>query len=673
MPETAEHEQYRLSRLRETELLDSPAEAVFDDTVALAAKICCTPVAFVSLIDEHRQWFKSAHGFEPKETPREHSFCTHALEQKDVLVVEDAEKDPRFSSSPLVKGEMGIRFYVGVPLEVEDGVALGTLAVIDRTPRTLSEEQINILKLLARQLITEIRLRLQVRAYEQDVAQRKELLFQLRERFKERSALYAISRILRDDTTDVAQVLEAVIAEIPAALQFSDRSAARIVHGATDVRSENYAPGVAAIGIDFPTDDGPGGRLELTLLNSPDSATAAGFLNEEHEWAQSLADLLQNYFDRRIVRDALAASEERFRNLLQHIPNVAVQGYGSDGIVNYWNDAAEKFYGYTAAEAIGRPMTELIIPPELQDEFHAHAQRLAIHDEVVPSGELTLMRKDGSRINVYSSHGVVRRTGHPPEFFCIDVDLSEVKRLEKQFLRVQRMEGIGTLAGGIAHDLNNLLSPIVIGVELLRKFISDSRANPVIDNIDQSARRGKDLVQQVLSFARGVEGARMVMEIPPVLREIQSIAVNTFPKNIQFQVDVDEGVWVIVGDPTQLSQVLLNLCVNARDAMPDGGRLSITVHNRNIDEQYALMDPDATAGRYVMIEVADQGVGMSKDIMERAFDPFFTTKEVGQGTGLGLSTTLGIIRSHGGFVNIHSEVGKGTVVKIHLPAAGESP
>lgn len=540
MPQSSDHEQHRLTRLRETELLDTPAEAAFDDIVKLAAAICEAPRAFVSLIDEHRQWFKSAHGFEPKETPREYSFCTHVVAAGKWMVVEDALQDPRFAASPLVTGEMGIRFYAGVPLEIEEGVVLGTLGVIDIVPRVLSEQQLEALQVLARQIVTEIRLRLQVRLYQQELAQRRQLIFQLQERFKERSSLYAISRILRDDTAPITDVLAGVIAEIPPALQFPDRSAARVVHGAADVRTDNYSAEGETMDIDFPTDDGVGGRLEIVLLDPADGDLAGAFLDEEHEWAQSLAGLLQSYFNRRIVR--------------------------------------------------------------------------------------------------------------------------------KQFLRAQRIEGIGTLAGGIAHDLNNLLSPIVIGVELLRKLNGDSRAAAVIDNIEQSARRGKELVNQVLSFAKGVEGARVAVRIPQLLQEVEAIAVNTFPGNIQFEKHIDEDTWVILGDPTQLSQVLLNLCINARDAMPGGGRLTVTVHNREIDEDYAALDPDATAGRYVVIEVADQGAGMSPEVLERAFDPFFTTKEMGQGTGLGLSTALGIIRSHGGFIHLHSEVGKGTVVKVYLPA-----
>ncbi len=507
---------------------------------------------------------------------------------------------------------------------------------------------------------------------EQEESERRKLIHDLRERVKEQTALYDIARILREDRDDPWKVLTAVTERICGGLQFPDKAAARIGHNGIEATSAGFQPSDWTLRVNFTTNDGATGWVEAVYSQPPAQDNNDCFLPEEHRWIESITDLLQSYFNRRIANEELIASEERFHKLFQDIPNVAVQGYQLDGTVLYWNHASEKFYGYSPEEAIGCNLLDLIIPPEMRGEVSAALQRLAEKGEDIPPGELVLMRKDGSRINVYSSHGVVRRVGHPPEIFCIDVDLTEMKDLERQFLRAQRMEGIGTLAGGIAHDINNLLAPIVMGVDLLRKYVHDDRAEDVIKSIERSALRGRDLVKQVLSFARGVEGARVNIDIPCLVREIESIAANTFPKNIHFETDIAADAHPIVGDPTQLNQIFLNLCVNARDAMPDGGRLSISVNNVKIDEQYAAMERDATAGRYVVVEVADQGCGMTQEVMDRAFDPFFTTKEIGKGTGLGLSTVQGIIRSHGGFVNVYSEVGKGSVFKVYLPAAEDS-
>jgi len=288
------------------------------------------------------------------------------------------------------------------------------------------------------------------------------------------------------------------------------------------------------------------------------------------------------------------------------------------------------------------------------------------------SGEIQKTTRSGATLTLDARWTLLRdAAGEPKSILAIDTDITERKKLEQQFLRAQRMESIGTLAGGIAHDLNNLLAPITMGVDLLKLFEPNPKSRPVIENIERSAKRGADLVKQVLSFARGVEGSRVALQVRHILKEVESIATNTFPKNITIETSLPQGLWPVLADPTQLNQVVLNLCVNARDAMPDGGRLELAAANVDIDAQYAVMNRGVAAGRYVVIQVTDSGSGIPKEIIDRIFEPFFTTKEVGKGTGLGLSTVLGIVRSHGGFVNVYSEVGKGSTFKVHLPAMAE--
>jgi nitrogen-specific signal transduction histidine kinase/ActR/RegA family two-component response regulator len=250
-------------------------------------------------------------------------------------------------------------------------------------------------------------------------------------------------------------------------------------------------------------------------------------------------------------------------------------------------------------------------------------------------------------------------------------DQTERKRLEAQFLRAQRMEGIGTLAGGIAHDLNNVLAPILMSIELLKLDLRDKpQMLKTLETIEGSARRGADLVRQVLTFARGLDGQRVAVNVRHLLNDLQQIIRETFPRNIDIKVagGPPSDLWPIAGDPTQLHQVLLNLAVNARDAMPRGGSLAFTAENITIDQQYAATSRDVTAGPYVVLKVADTGVGIPPEIRDRIFEPFFTTKEVGKGTGLGLSTAHAIVKSHGGFVTVYSETGRGTTFKVYLPA-----
>ena len=330
----------------------------------------------------------------------------------------------------------------------------------------------------------------------------------------------------------------------------------------------------------------------------------------------------------------------------------------------YWNRSAERLYGWRQEEVLGHSIEEsLYVNPE---QFREAFQSTLTAGEW--TGELEQKNREGEVLLVEARWTLIRdEAGQPESVMAIHTDNTERKQLERQFLRAQRMESIGTLAGGIAHDLNNLLSPILMGVDLIRETNPDPRIDLILENIGQSARRGTDLVKQVLSFARGVEGARVLIRVERLADEVETI-VKTFPKQIRFQRRIPEPLWHVLGDPTQLHQVLLNLCTNARDAMPNGGCLTFSAHNVELDEQYAVMDRNAAAGRYVSIEIADEGIGMAQEVLAQVFEPFFTTKELGNGTGLGLSTTMGIVRSHGGFVNVYSEPGRGSVFKVYLPA-----
>jgi PAS domain S-box-containing protein len=336
--------------------------------------------------------------------------------------------------------------------------------------------------------------------------------------------------------------------------------------------------------------------------------------------------------------------------------------------VKYWNKGAEQLYGWTAAEAVGKSVRDLIYD-DAGELLTGTA--IAVRDGEW-LGEITQQTKAGTKRTVEGRWTLVRDDeGRPTGILCINSDITERRKLEQQFLRAQRMESIGTLAGGIAHDLNNLLSPITIGVQLLRLNEPDAESLSIIDNIETSARRGTNLVKQVLSFARGVDGARVALQVKHVIRELIAILESTFPKNIDIVASVPFDLWPILGDATQVHQVLLNLCVNARDAMPEGGRLTVRGENRELDAQYAQMERGAAVGRYIVIEVTDTGCGIPREIVDRIFEPFFTTKEQGKGTGLGLSTVMGIVHSHGGFVNVTSEPGRGARFQVYLPAQAE--
>ncbi len=247
-------------------------------------------------------------------------------------------------------------------------------------------------------------------------------------------------------------------------------------------------------------------------------------------------------------------------------------------------------------------------------------------------------------------------------------EVSERKQLEAQFLRAQRMEAIGSLAGGIAHDLNNALAPIVMASEFLKMTCKDADVGRVLDTIYESALRGAGMVKQILTFARGSEGERGLVQPKHLVKEMLDIAQHTFPKSIQIRTNVAIETWTLLGNPTQLHQILLNLCVNARDAMPTGGTLRLTTGNVHLDTAGAGLSPDARPGPYVLLTVTDTGTGMPPEVRARIFDAFFTTKAPDKGTGLGLSTVQNIVKDHGGFLTVDSTVGKGTTFSVYLPA-----
>jgi nitrogen-specific signal transduction histidine kinase/ActR/RegA family two-component response regulator len=247
-------------------------------------------------------------------------------------------------------------------------------------------------------------------------------------------------------------------------------------------------------------------------------------------------------------------------------------------------------------------------------------------------------------------------------------DITEQSRLQAQLLRSQRLESIGTLAGGIAHDLNNMLAPILLALDLLRLHQPSPDARRLINIIETSAQRGADLVRQVLAFSRGVEGRRQPLQIRHLIKEAARFANETFPHNLKINTDIPPDLWSVSADPTQLNQVLLNLSLNARDAMPDGGELNLAATNIQIDDALAATLAEARPGPHVVITVADTGHGIAPEHLDRIFEPFFTTKEVGKGTGLGLSTVHAIVREHHGFITVDSQPGRGSIFRVHLPA-----
>ena len=373
------------------------------------------------------------------------------------------------------------------------------------------------------------------------------------------------------------------------------------------------------------------------------------------------------------VTDSIAQGIVRKRSEEKVVEQAALLDKSQDAIIvmemsnrcSYWNKSAERLYGWSAKEAQGRNVDQLIFHDA---SYFARAKEAVIRTSEW-KGECCQVTRGDEPFIVESQWTLVHdEAGTRKSILIINTDVSERKKIEAQFLRTQRMESIGTLAGGIAHDLNNVLAPILLSVEILKEKFKDDQSRRMLSILESSAKRGAGMVKQVLTFARGVDGERAVLQTRHLIKEVGKIIGETFPKTIKLRVNVAENLWTTMGDATQLHQVLVNLAVNARDAMPEGGSLTITAENIILEPSQVDPQNGAKPGFYVVIKVSDTGTGIPAEVLEKIFEPFFTTKEVGKGTGLGLSTVLSIVKSHGGFLQVQTAMNKGTTFLVHIPA-----
>ncbi|MBD2459506.1 PAS domain S-box protein [Oscillatoria sp. FACHB-1407] len=978
------NETSRLKKLYQYQILDTDAEQAFDDLTSLAAQICDTPIALISLIDRDRQWFKSRVGVAVSETSRDLAFCAHAILQSEPLIVSDARVDERFANNDLVIGEPYIQFYAGMPLVTPDGYRLGTLCVIDRVTRQLSTAQLTALETLSRQVVHLLELRHHLakrqqseKQLQQDILQREQVEAALKRSLQELTSIqfaldessivvvtdaqgiihyvndkfceisqYSQTELIGQthrlinsgchsreffqhmwstisrgevwqgeiknqakdgtfywvDTTIVPSMREGkpyqytaihhditvckqaeasaqeskerlhfVLQHMPVMLdafdsewnvvfwnqeceQVTGYAAHEIINNPNALElaypdpayrqqmidhwmrqgnsyrnwewditckdgsvrtiawsniSEQFPiPGWAAWGIGVDVTERK--RAEKALLQQAERERLVGaiaqrirqsldldqtlnttvsevrqllqadrvltfrvnpegvgwvtnesvapeylrlldhplpddiFPPECHElyrqgrvriitdieqdaMAPCLVETLRNLGVKSKLVVPILYKEELWGLLIAHqcgqsrqwqpsevellrqlstqvaiaihqselyeqaqtelaerkraeqkireqaelldVATDAILVRNLDNQIIFWNKGAERLYGWLATEAYGKKVAELLYRDYPSDAEDIHQ---AVLRQGMWQGELHQWTKAEQEVVVESRWTLVRNLhGEPTAILMVNTDITQKKQLERQFLRAQRMESIGTLAGGIAHDLNNVLAPILMAVPLLEMQFrdpNDVKSRQWLDIVESSARRGASLVKQVLSFARGLEGERSLLEVKHLIWEIREILEKTFPKSITFSTNLSPDLWLIHGDATQLHQILLNLCVNARDAMPNGGILQISAQNRELGESDIQLHIDARVGSYVVVTVSDTGSGMSEEIMDRIFDPFFTTKEIGKGTGLGLPTVMNIVKSHNGFILVSSQIGVGTKFQAYLPA-----
>jgi PAS domain S-box-containing protein len=369
---------------------------------------------------------------------------------------------------------------------------------------------------------------------------------------------------------------------------------------------------------------------------------------------------------------ARCQAEDQSRKLARAVDQSPVSILITDcaGNIEFANPKFSQVTGYSAAEVLGKN-PRLLKSGETSAEAYRQLWQIITAGKTW-QGEFHNKRKDGTLFWETASISPVRdAAGAITHFIAVKEDVTEKKLSEARWLRAQRVESIGSLASGIAHDINNILAPIILSVPLLRTDADAQRRREIANTIEVSAQRAVAIVREILAFARGKDESRQPVQVRHLIRDIAKIARETFPRSIRVEILCAADLWLVPADATQMHQVLLNLCINARDAMPAGGTLTLRAHNVVLDEHFACMHKEARPGPHVRIEVEDTGTGIAEDIREHIFESFFTTKGADQGTGLGLATVKGIVLSHHGFIGFRTAPGMGTTFELHLPAIAD--
>ena len=559
-PLSQSDERQRLAALRKYEILDTPPEQAFDDLTMLAAHICGVPIAMVSLVDEHREWFKSKLGLDLPETPRESAFCARAiLTPNEVTQVRDAAADPRFARNSMVMSGPHIRFYAGAPLVTAERHALGALCVMDRVPRELAPAQVEALNALARRVVAQLELRRQ-------------------------------SLELGGQQAKTSQMLT-----------LAEKS----------------------------------GRALLSVLEDEKLATAN-----------------------------LRESEERFRQMIANGSDI-IALIDQKGIIRFQSPSTERVLGHTPASMVGHRIEDYVHPDDLAKVRESIQRVLSGQSKPTPV-EYRCRHLDGSWRSL-QSFGKEMQSGKAGESIMVvnSRDVTESRALEEQLRQSQKMEAIGQLSGGVAHDFNNLLTVIKGHIGLLRaKGQVSPEITGAIQQIDDAANRAANLTRQLLTFSRQQVMETADLNLTGVVMNMAKMLRRLLSENIEMELVAADHPLPIRADEGMVEQVLLNLVVNARDAMPRGGRLEVGTASADFD---GTASHPARAGEFACLFVRDTGQGIAPEIMSRIFEPFFTTKGVGKGTGLGLATVYGVMQQHNGWVTVESAVGEGTTFRAYFP------
>jgi two-component system, cell cycle sensor histidine kinase and response regulator CckA len=789
-----ENEVARLENLRSYGILDTPPEHAFDDLTRLAAYICGTPIALIGLMDLDRQWFKSRIGWDVPEVPRDMSFCAHTILQADVLVVSDTLEDAQGLATCPLATHGGVRFYAGAPLISAEGHALGTLCVMDSVPRGLTEGQIDGLRNLARQVMTQLESRRRSMSQTFSLAGSGKM-----SESKGAEGISLESEVLYRRVTETASDAIIVIDEHSEIL-FVNRATERIFGYLKDellgqqltMLMPDYLRQIHEQAIKKYVETG-NRHLSWDGVELPGLHKSGKEISLEISFGEFVRDGKRIFTGTcRDTTQRKRFEDERFQlAAIVESSEDAIIGKDLDGIITSWNKGAEHIYGYAAEEVLGKPIS-ILAPADRRDEILQILEKVKCGEHIKHS-ETARVTKSGGRIHIsltaspirddagrivgvsaverditerkqaeealrtseerYRSlfesvvHGIYRvsvdgqifevnpalaamlgydspvevvklntadiyadreersrlvqkwlkkeriedevnwnrrngeiirvrlsgRTltdqhGAVQGFEFITEDVTERRALEEQLRQAQKIEAVGQLAGGVAHEFNNFLGVILGYSELLADEAGENEGlRRKVAEIKAATQRAASLTRQLLAFSRKQILEPKVLDLNQAIWETHKLLRRLVPANIDVVPVLAPTIGQVKVDPGQVQQILINLVVNARDAMPEGGKVVIETANADLDEEDASQHVGLRPGSYVLLSVSDTGCGMDAETRSHTFEPFFTTKQPGKGTGLGLSTIYGIIKQSGGHITVESVVGKGTIFRIYLP------
>ncbi|MDP1028588.1 response regulator [Sphingomonas sp. KR1UV-12] len=672
-----QRERRRLAALDRYAIMDTPREAAFDEVAQLAADLCGTPIGVVNLIGEGRQFFKAEVGLGVRETPLETSFCNLAILEEEFMLVPDARLDPRFTDNPLVHGEPGLRFYAGAPLRTDDGLAIGTLCVLDTRPHDLGDVQQRALKVMARQLMNQLNLRLaSTERREQD--DRYRILFDS-----------------MDEGFCIIEFIDGPDGPLSDYVHVEANAAYALNAGIPDVVGQKVRTMVPAEAGDWVERYGSVLRTGTPIRFERELEATGRYLSlsafrVEPASRNQVAVLFQDITSRRRAELELVRLNEtleaRVAEALAERKVLADVVEGTDAYVIIAdmtgrllaiNGAAvwelERSFGI--APQIGDNLISL-----LDDQPAAQARVAALWARALSGEEFVEIapvdRPGDDRYYEMRFNALRDAEGRQIGAFQFVYDVTErlaeqarLREAEEGLRQAQKMEAVGQLTGGLAHDFNNLLAGISGAFEMIGTRLSQGRGRDVEKYLaagQGATRRAAALTHRLLAFSRRQTLSPKPIVVNRLMSELVELIQRTVGPDIRVETIAAAGLWPALVDANQLENAILNLCINARDAMPDGGRITIETANKWIDHRTAA-ERGLEAGQYVTVCVSDTGTGIDKETLARVFDPFFTTKPLGEGTGLGLSMVYGFARQSHGHVRIYSEVGQGTMVCLYLP------